>query len=97
MAAKRKPAKPIDLESLEFRKQSERFLPVIEALRSASRSASVKLNCLDCTCYNIEEIRNCDISSCAMWPVRPFQEIPDQQPERDKAISEFFEQLKTEP
>jgi hypothetical protein len=51
----------------------QRFLPVIQALRNGSRTAAVKLNCLDCTCYVVKEIKECHINSCAMWLFRPYQ------------------------
>jgi len=31
---------------------------------------AIRLKCLDCTCDNEKEIRECTIKTCALWPYR---------------------------
>lgn len=35
---------------------------------------SINAKCYDCSCEQIEEIRNCTAKSCPLWNVRPYQE-----------------------
>lgn len=35
---------------------------------------SINAKCFDCSCNQIEEIRNCTVQSCPLWFVRPYQE-----------------------
>ena len=39
----------------------ERYLTPIKAIRA---------KCMDCTCYQPKEIRECPITSCPLWPYR---------------------------
>jgi hypothetical protein len=38
-----------------------------------SRALAVKLKCLDCCCYQREEVRHCRAVTCPLWGIRPFQ------------------------
>lgn len=38
-----------------------------------SRALAVKLKCLDCCCFQREEVRRCPVASCPLWGLRPFQ------------------------
>ena len=40
----------------------------------ASKSAAVKAKCLDCTCWQREEIKKCPSVTCPLYPHRPFKE-----------------------
>lgn len=31
---------------------------------------AIRAKCLDCTCDQIKEVRNCPIADCALWPYR---------------------------
>ena len=31
---------------------------------------AIRLKCLDCTCHQETEIRECTIKTCALWPYR---------------------------
>ena len=35
---------------------------------------AVKAKCLDCGCWQIDEVRNCTIFTCPIWDFRPFQQ-----------------------
>lgn len=52
----------------------ERFLPVLEQVKEGSRSAAVKLNCLQCCAFMTAEVRKCTSQgSCTLWAFRPYQ------------------------
>jgi hypothetical protein len=51
----------------------ERFLPLVDRAEKGSLRASIKLNCLECSAYQPGEIKLCVITSCAMFPHRPYQ------------------------
>jgi hypothetical protein len=38
-----------------------------------SRGAAVKLACLQCVCWQRNEVRDCTIEGCALWQYRPYQ------------------------
>ena len=38
-----------------------------------SKANAVKAKCLDCTCDQRDEIRNCEAFTCPLWSVRPYQ------------------------
>lgn len=40
---------------------------------SGSKANAVKAKCLDCTCDQREEIRDCRAFTCPLWKVRPYQ------------------------
>ena len=31
---------------------------------------ALRANCLDCSCYQLNEIRLCEATGCALWPFR---------------------------
>lgn len=31
---------------------------------------AIRAKCLDCSCYVAKEVRECRITSCALWPYR---------------------------
>ena len=33
----------------------------------------IKAKCLDCTCFQQGEIRNCECFGCPLWKIRPYQ------------------------
>ena len=39
-----------------------------------SRSTAIRVKCLQCCCYDREEVRHCAVLTCALWPVRPYAE-----------------------
>ena len=40
---------------------------------NGSKASAVKAKCLDCTCDQRDEIRNCEAVTCPLWSVRPYQ------------------------
>jgi len=35
---------------------------------------AIKLKCLDCCCWDRNEITNCTVRQCGLWKLRPYQE-----------------------
>ena len=48
-------------------------LPLIEKAETGSLRAAIKLMCLDCTCQQPVEVRNCACPGCPLFPHRPYQ------------------------
>jgi len=65
------------------RQTPQRFLPVLEQVQQGSRTAAVKLNCLECSGYVTKEVRLCGITTCALWAFRPYQGKPEQDEDAD--------------
>lgn len=38
-----------------------------------SKATALKAKCLDCSCYQKEEITNCPVKQCPLWNFRPYQ------------------------
>lgn len=49
------------------------FLEVHLAERPQPAKAT-KLKCLDCSCWQREEITHCTVRQCGLWKLRPYQE-----------------------
>lgn len=44
-----------------------------KAVQGRSLRASINSFCLECVCWQIEEIRKCTDLACPLWAVRPYQ------------------------
>lgn len=53
-----------------------------KALRGRSMKAGVKAFCLECVCWQKEEVRKCNDLACPLSPYRPYKEAANQAPER---------------
>ncbi len=52
----------------------ERFQKVFKkAYEKKSMRAAVNSKCLDCTCFQVKEIRDCSVHGCPLWKYRPYQ------------------------
>ncbi|RDJ34940.1 MAG: hypothetical protein DWQ19_08890 [Crenarchaeota archaeon] len=51
----------------------ERFLNLVEQIKGGSRTAAVKLKCLDCSNWQTTEVRHCPVRTCPLWAFRPYQ------------------------
>lgn len=47
---------------------------VKKKIAKGSLRMAIKLKCLDCSNFQKKEVRNCPVTSCPLWAVRPFQE-----------------------
>jgi hypothetical protein len=65
--------------ALAFRKMRRRYptiaLPLIDRIEGGSMAAAVKLKCLECCCFVRQEVRDCVITDCALYPFRPYQRV----------------------
>lgn len=52
----------------------ERFRPLVDKLeKSGSLKACIKLKCLECSNWQPGEVKECVITDCPLFPIRPFQ------------------------
>ena len=42
-------------------------------MAGGNRGSAIKLKCLDCCAWQSREVGRCEIRSCALWAVRPYQ------------------------
>jgi hypothetical protein len=68
-----------------------------KAVGGKSLRASINAFCLECVCWQIEEIRNCSDFACPLYAVRPYQlpqnarEGRSAQPQSKKSLQEVPE------
>jgi len=48
----------------------------LKAQEGNSRCAGIRAECLDCMGYKIEEVRQCTVLGCPLYPYRPYQQTP---------------------
>lgn len=66
-----------------------RFLPLIDRAEKGSKVACIKLKCLDCSGYDVKEIKYCVVDACSLFPIRPYQvKEDDSEEEVEDAIPE---------
>lgn len=53
--------------------EQEGYKKTLEKYSKGSLKAAIKLKCLDCSCNQREEVRDCRVSNCALFPFRPYQ------------------------
>jgi hypothetical protein len=42
-------------------------------LKQVSRSVAMRVKCLSCSNYEMQEAKNCAVVLCPLWPYRPYQ------------------------
>ena len=52
--------------------QKVRFLKTAQRA-TTSKTAGIKLKCLDCVAWQPEEVRRCHIEDCTLWRFRPYR------------------------
>lgn len=45
----------------------------LKAIEEKSLRAAVNAMCLECICWQREEVKYCTDYSCPLWPIRPYQ------------------------
>lgn len=53
-----------------------------KAINERSLRAAVKAKCLDCMCWQATEVKNCTVSACPLWEVRPYAKHPKRRREK---------------
>lgn len=38
-----------------------------------SKAVALKMKCLECCCFQKNEVRDCQIETCPLWPHRPYR------------------------
>lgn len=51
----------------------DNFKKLVAKMEKGSLKAAVKLKCLDCSDWQMKEVRNCKVTGCPLFPVRPYQ------------------------
>lgn len=51
----------------------------VKKAQEGSLRAALKLKCLDCVCWQPEEIRQCACFACGLYPHRPFKAKPEEE------------------
>lgn len=65
----------------QMRKNFPRFaLPIIDQAEAGSRTAAIKLLCLDCSGMQRKEVRDCRNTGCPLYPQRPYQDLKGRNP-----------------
>ena len=62
-----------------LKKVPENYHKEVEKAREGSLRAAVKLRCLDCACWQTEEVRQCTCIACGLYPHRPFKAKPEEE------------------
>jgi hypothetical protein len=55
-------------------------LPLIAKVEGGSLPAAIKLMCLECSVWVRQEVRDCVVTTCPLYPVRPFQRAKGRNP-----------------
>jgi hypothetical protein len=59
------------LNSIPKNKQ-ENYSGLLKKAGEGSMKSLVKLKCLDCSCWEKNEVKHCQVKTCALYPVRPY-------------------------
>ena len=59
----------------QTREQFPKYVSNLEKVYYGKKSfiRAIKAKCLDCCCWQREEVRNCQSYACPLWNLRPFQ------------------------
>lgn len=52
---------------------ARRFLPILDRAMKGSRSAAVKLKCIECAGWTTTEVKHCQCTTCALYSFRPYK------------------------
>lgn len=71
----------------QMRKNFPRFaLPIIDKAEAGSKTAAIKLNCLECSGWQRKEVRDCRDTGCPFYPQRPYQGLKGRNPNDPPAV-----------
>ncbi len=54
-------------------KSYQRLYLEVHCSGKVSWTNSIKLTCLDCCCWQREEITHCTVRQCGLWAIRPYR------------------------
>jgi hypothetical protein len=64
------------------------YLPLVEKIAAGSMKAAVRLNCLQCSNFARNEIKECNCTSCPLFAFRPYQNSVDEAEPEEIVVSE---------
>lgn len=70
------------------KKVPARWQNLVKKAEQGSMKAAIALNCLECTVYQVPEIRDCCITGCPMFPHRPYKSKEDEEKEIEVEVEE---------
>lgn len=41
--------------------------------KTTGTKLQIKLKCLDCSCWSVDDVRKCTVINCALYNIRPFK------------------------
>jgi len=47
--------------------------PLVDRIENGSKVSAIKMKCLECCCFVKSEVRDCEIKTCPLWSIRPYQ------------------------
>jgi hypothetical protein len=50
-----------------------RYRRLVDKVEDGSLQAAIDLKCLDCSDYQVAEVRHCTVTGCPLYSVRPYQ------------------------
>jgi hypothetical protein len=71
-----KKKREFSMEEVEKRippEERKKLQKTIQKAKTGSLKARIKLNCLDCCCWQIVEVAKCPNKHCPLWDVRPYK------------------------
>lgn len=74
---KTKPQRKVDdstpLIKYFTKEEKGKYLALAKSVKKGSLKAAVKLKCIECSNFQKDEIKNCQVFTCPLWPVRPYK------------------------
>jgi hypothetical protein len=55
----------------------DKYKKLVDRAAKGSKIAALKLKCLECSCYQTREVRECTVDGCPLWPIRPFRKVEE--------------------
>ena len=62
-----------------------KYINLVNRIARGSLTAMIKLNCLECSGFQREEVKYCGCVQCPFWSVRPFQKSLNENLEEEEA------------
>jgi hypothetical protein len=50
-----------------------KYHSLVDRIAGGSKAAALKLMCLECSAYQVSEVKYCPVKTCPLWHLRPFQ------------------------
>jgi hypothetical protein len=67
---------------------AQRFLPLVDKIEAGSRTAGLKLKCVQCACFQTKEVALCNVIGCGLFPFRPYKANKNGNIEVDEEVAD---------